>query len=134
MKKLLIIFGLFLPVNLEAAELTDWLKENNPRSYFPKDADYIEFPKVCNASACFELVAVSYVTASMKGMKRVAVFSSSGQYLGAYSGFQELPLKSSESRLIFPNSEFGNSIVFSGSVPPKEAYIDGEVFGFEPKP
>ncbi|MDO6420854.1 hypothetical protein [Saccharophagus degradans] len=107
---------------------------NGPENYFPEEASYLSFPNVCSKNMCFHLVAMEYVSESNKGMKRLAVFSSDGKYIGVYSGFNELPLKSDGSSLVFPASEYGYLIDFSGGQPPSTVYIDGENFDFEKRP
>lgn len=134
MKIITLILGLLVSNAVLANELEIWLKENNPNGYFPNSADYLSFPSACNENTCFSIVVVSYVTATNKGMRRVAVFSSPNVYLGVYSGFQEAPIKVSGSKLVFPESPFGNTIDFNGHQPPGTAYIDGEHFEFEPQP
>lgn len=134
MKVITLLLGLLISSISIANDQSDWLKSNNPNGYFPNDADYLTFQNVCNENTCFSLVVVSYVTATNKGMLRVAVFSNSGDFLGTYSGFQEIPVKISGSKLVFPKSDFGNAIDFIDSHPPVSAYIDGEHFEFEPKP
>ncbi|MER2491608.1 hypothetical protein [Catenovulum sediminis] len=134
MKTIALLLALIMPSLAIANEQINWLQENNPSEYFPKDAEYLNIGEACNGVTCFKLISVSYVTLTSKGMQRVAVFSSSSIYLGVYSGFQELPLSVSGSQLIFPDSEFGHIISFNGILPPLVAYIDGEHFEFEPKP
>lgn len=134
MKYLTLTLSLLLSQAVIAGDLSEWLIENNPKGYFPATADYSSYSNVCNDNACFNLVAVYYVTPTEKGMRRLAVFSESDKYLGAYSGFNEMPIKHNGAQLIFPESELGNSINFSGKLPPAKVYIDGEYFEFEPKP
>lgn len=134
MKTITLILSFLISSTVHAGNDADWLKEHNPSGYFPKNAEYISYPNLCNKSVCFNVVAVSYVTETNKGMRRVAVFSSAGEYLGVYSGFQEMPSKVFGSSLIFPESEDGYSIDFGGVQPPAKAYIDGENFEFESKP
>ena len=134
MKLLIFISSFLISSVVYSANEVDWLKGHNPNEYFPRNAEYIKYPELCNERTCFNIVAVSYVTTTNKGMRRVAVFSNAGEYLGVYSGFQEMPLKVIGSELIFHESEFGNTINFSGKQPPITAHIDGENFAFESKP
>ncbi len=134
MKYIALISGLLLSCSVGATDLSEWLKDTNPQGYFPETGDYSTYPNACNESTCFHLVAVFYATPSNKGMRRLAVFSENGKYLGVYSGFNEMPVKLVGVQLIFPESEFGSSINFNGKLPPARAYIDGQHFEFEPKP
>ncbi|QSX32325.1 hypothetical protein JYB87_11125 [Shewanella avicenniae] len=134
MKFLTLILSILVSSAAYAGSASDWLKANNPRGYFPQEGEYRSFPNICNENTCFNLVAVSYVTETNKGMRRLAVFSESGEYLGVYSGFQEMPVKVVGSSLLFPASEYGYFINFSGGEPPATAYLDGENFEFESKP
>ncbi|QSX37969.1 hypothetical protein [Shewanella sedimentimangrovi] len=134
MNLLTLILSFLVSSAAYAGDDSDWLKANNLNGYFPQEAKYVNFPNLCNENTCFNLVAVSYVTETNKGMRRLAVFSGSGDYLGVYSGFQEMPVKVVGTSLVFPVSEYGYFINFSGSQPPATAYIDGENFEFESKP
>ncbi|WP_299977796.1 hypothetical protein [uncultured Pseudoteredinibacter sp.] len=134
MKFITLISGLLLFCSVDAADISEWLKDANPQGYFPETGDYSTYPDACNENTCFHLVGVYYVTPTNKGMRRVAVFSEGGKYLGAYSGFNEMPTKLVGFQLVFPESEFGNSISFDGKLPPTRVYIDGEYFEFEPMP
>ena len=131
MKIITLLIGLLISSSSIANEESNWLKEHNPNGYFPVNADYLNFQNICNKKTCFTVVAVSYVTSTNKGMRRVAVFSNSGVYIGVYSGFQDLPIKVSGSNLVFPKSEFGYIINFNKIQPPAMVYIDGEHFEFE---
>jgi len=134
MKRITFIIGLLLSCSVGAGNLSEWLKNTNPEAYFPMDADYVTYQNVCNENACFNLVAVHYITPTNKGMRRLAAFSQSGAYLGVYSGFNEMPIKLVGNKLLFPKSELGSSINFTATLPPEMAYIDGEYFEFEAKP
>ncbi|QSX39403.1 hypothetical protein [Shewanella cyperi] len=134
MKFLTLILSILVSSSSYAGSASDWLKVNNPGGYFPQEGEYVSFPNLCNENTCFNLVAVSYVTETNKGMRRLAVFSGSGEYLGVYSGFQEMPVKVVGTSLVFPVSEYGYVINFSGSQPPATAYIDGENIELESKP
>ena len=126
------IFLLF-SCQISAGELSNWLKLNNPDNYFPENASYREYPVACNNLSCFHIISVSYATPTNKGMNRIAVFSESNDYLGVYSGFSDLPIDVTGYTLIFPISEHGHTLSFSGTSPPPTAYIDGEHFKFESK-
>lgn len=134
MKLSILILGLLTSLSALAESNADWLKLHNPMGYFPDKAKYVSYSDLCNANVCFDVVAVSYVTETKKGMRRVAVFSATGEYLGVYSGFQEMPEKVVGSSLLFPESEYGNIISFGEGKPPATVYIDGENFDFESKP
>jgi len=133
--KFTVAITLFLLASeVTAIELSNWLKANNPNSYFPDNASYLEFPEVCNSLTCFHIVVVSYSTTTNKGMNRVAVFSQEKEYIGNYAGFSELPLNVKKNTLFFPKNSHGYTITFSETYPPPITYIDGEHFEFEPMP
>lgn len=79
-------------------------------------------------------MSVYFESTALHGNRRLAVFSSSGKYLGVYSGFDELPTGVSGDQVTFPESDCGTSITFNGSEPPRRAYIDGHVYEFESAP
>lgn len=133
MQYITLILGLVLSCSAAASDLSVWLKDKNLNGYFPADADYHEFRNACNEAKCFHLVAVQYVSLSNKGIRRLAVFSDNGEYLGVYSGFDEMPLRLEGSRLIFLETENGSAINFNGETPPQTVYIDGAHYEFEPR-
>lgn len=112
-------------------ELKRRLQDDAPAGYYPKNGKYKLFPDICNSVTCFDAVSVFYVTESNKGMRRLAVFTKSGKYLGSYSGFFTEPVSSNGAVVRFQQSDHGDRIVYEGSAPPKSVWIDGEVFSFE---
>jgi hypothetical protein len=125
----LTIAGYACAANL--GELKRRLQNDAPDGYYPKNGKYKLFADLCNSMTCFDAVYVSYVTESHKGMRRLAVFSKSGKYLGSYSGFFTEAVSSKGAVIRFQKSEYGDQIVFEGSEPPKSVWIDGEFFPFE---
>ncbi|MDH5433631.1 MAG: hypothetical protein OEY19_06765 [Gammaproteobacteria bacterium] len=133
-KIIILVLGLFTPNTIQARELPeliDILSKKAPKGYYPKDADYQLFKYICNSKNCFNVISVESVTSSKKAIRRIAVFSGNNDYLGSYSGFNELPQSANGNVLEFPKSEFGYKIVFVSEQPPETVWIDGEVYGFE---
>ena len=64
-------------------------------------------------------------------MSRLAVFSSTGNYLGFYSGLSDLPIGVEGNKIKFKKSEYGDTAIFEGNEPPKSIWIDGEVYKVE---
>lgn len=102
-----------------------------PEGYYPRNGEYQLFEDLCNPKTCFYAVSVYYVSSSNKGVRRIAVFSEKGVYLGSYSGFSENPVSSEENIIKFPKSKYGDEIKFDGPIPPESVWIDGETFSFE---
>jgi hypothetical protein len=115
----------------DLGELKRRLQDDAPIGYYPKNGKYKLFRDICSSVTCFDAVSISYVTESKKGMRRLAVFARSGEYLGSYSGFFTEPVSSNGAVIYFQKSDHGDRIVFEGSEPPKSVWIDGEVFPFE---
>lgn len=131
MKYISIIALLLLPAFSFASHQT-YLNKNYPEQ-FPKHAEYKVYKNLCNPISCFDVVSVFYVTETMKGMSRLAVFSQKGDYLGSYSGLMDLPIKAEANVLQFPASEAGDKVVFDKAVPPQTIWLDGELFNFQKK-
>ena len=115
----------------QAQDLVAWLKSNNPHNYFPSNAEYQILKPACNKKTCFKLISVYYVTDSLHGINRLAIFNNEGIYLGVFSGFPEAPINTDGAILLFPKSKYGSSISFQGKSPPSNAYIDGHNYEFE---
>jgi hypothetical protein len=109
-----------------------WLKTNNPDNYYPQNGEYKALPDVCNAVTCFKCIWVYYVSSSLKGVLRLAVFSQDNKYLGSYSGIEPEPIGVKGDKILFPKSEYGDTITFIGTQPPPTIYVDGENIQFVP--
>src|SRR4051812_15421704 len=112
-KPLLLLFSFLFASSVFANEigaLKKSLGKSAHSDYFPLNAEYRLFRDVCNAARCFDVVFVSYTTDSNKGMRRLAVFTQSGVYLGVYSGFFTLPISASGNVIQFTKSEYGDQI------------------------
>ena len=125
---LILLFPLY--VFASSTNLNEILIKNY-QGEFPRDGTYKNFLNVCNLKSCFNIVSVNYVTATMKGMRRLAIFDSQNVLLGYYSGLDESPIKAVKNKLYFPKSEYGETIEFISSEPPKSIWIDGQVYDFE---
>jgi hypothetical protein len=116
---------------IDINELRSYLIEKGQRHYYPDYAEYKRLPEVCNKKACFIIVTVEYTSESLHGMRRLAVFSSSGRYLGCYSGLDELPEGVEGNQLRFKKSEYGDTVTFEEIRPPKSIWVDGMVYKFD---
>ena len=63
-------------------ELRDYLIEKGQSRYYPANGVYKRLADVCNKQTCFIIVAVEYEAENLHGMRRLAVFSTPGKYLG----------------------------------------------------
>jgi len=109
-----------------------WLKTNNPEYYYPKNGEYKALPDICNTVTCFKCIWVYYVSPSLKGVRRLAVFSQNNKYLGSYSGIEPEPIGVKGDKILFQKSEYGDTITFIGAQPPPTIYVDGENIQFVP--
>jgi len=125
---LILLFPLY--AFAKSTHLNDLLMSNY-QSEFPRDGEYKIFLNVCSPKSCFNIVSVYYVTSTMKGMRRLAVFNSNNTLLGFYSGLDESPVKAVENILYFPKSEYGDKVEFILAQPPKTIWLDGQVYNFE---
>lgn len=107
-----------------------WLKVSSPEHYYPENGEYKALPDVCNAVTCFKCIWVYYVSSSLKGVRRLAVFSQNNQYLGSYSGIDPEPIRVKGDKILFQKSEYGDTITFTGTQPPPTIYVDGESIQF----
>lgn len=114
-----------------SANNESWLKINNPDHYYPKNGEYKALPDACNAVTCFKCIWVYYVSSSLKGVRRLAVFSQDNKYLGSYSGIEPEPIGVKGDKILFQKSEYGDTIIFIGAQPPPIIYVDGESIKFE---
>jgi len=116
----------------DLSELRNVLIKTGRQGYFPSHATYKVLPDICKKDSCFIIVTVDYETETLKGMRRIAILSAAGKYIGCYSGFDELPLDVEGNKLKFKKSEFGDTVEFQGIEPPKSMWVDGMIYKFEP--
>lgn len=117
--------------DLPPSALYHRIQESNHADLFPRVADYNVLESVCGDEITTTVLVFDSVTDSMKGVRRIVVFSRTGEYLGYYGGFNEAPVSFEGCDLIFPNAEGGDRVSFSNGMPPREVRVDGEIFEFQ---
>jgi hypothetical protein len=128
---LILTLGSILCFGSEITELKKILITKGQKDYFPASATYNKLPDICNKYKCFTIVTVEYVSESLKGMRRLAVFSSQAKYLGCYSGLDDLPVGVEGHKLKFKKSKYGDEVIFKGDNPPKTMWVDGAIYKYE---
>lgn len=132
MKLILFCAAWFFSSWANSTDNESWLKINNPNHYYPQNGEYKALPDICNAVTCFKCIWVYYVSSSLKGVRRLAVFSQNNKYLGSYSGIEPEPIGVKGDKILFQKSEYGDTITFIGAQPPPTIYVDGENIQFVP--
>lgn len=106
------------------------LKVAAPPEHYPDHAEYRLFPKVCNKSTCFLVLAVQ--SPAFDGMAvHLAIFSESEHYLGSYAGLRLMPAGVSGPVLLFSTTAPMDAIRFDRPSPPPEIRVAGRSHVFQ---
>lgn len=105
-----------------------------PSGYVSKDSQLINLEDKTTKDASYRIMVIIQTLGNeaRRKVKRVAIFKKNGDYVGVFSGFDDIPISVSSKGIHFPyEEELGNMIIFGELGPVAPAFVYGQHYLLE---
>lgn len=107
----------------------NYLMKVLPSGYVSEDSQLISMDEKTTEDSLYRVMVIvqNFGIEAAHQVIRVAIFKKNGDYVGVFSGFDEVPVSVSSNGILFPfDEEFGNMIFFGKSGPIAPAFVYGQ--------